>query len=424
MRGIKTGAAAAIVLWLAFGSQGVHAESLKAAIRHALKTHPEIAALRHNKRAIGQELKAAKGLWLPKVDVVAKAGGYTSKDTTQERFEVSTVLTQPLFDGGRGSSERKRQRERVASARARIDDTATAVALRVIQAYTETQRAHATLAAAKRNLRALQNIAWMVRRRASAGSGDAAETAQAASRVAAARAALAEARQKVRDARALYVTTVGHEPRKLSTAAVPARRMPRTLREAIRIALGHAPKLAALKHDAEAARAAIGTAKSALLPRFDLELSGNYANRLKNTSDEVLNGKALVVMKWNLFNGGINAARVSEARARASEARSLAFASALSIERELRFAWNAMQASRQRVRYLRNQLAANRRSLAVQKRQFTMGRRTLLDILDTQNEIFMAEASLNNEVFSGRYNAWKVLAITGRLLPALRLAAR
>jgi len=424
MRGRKTGAAAAIAMFAALNMGGVHAESLKAAIRHALRTHPEISALRHNRRAIRQELKAAKGLWMPKVDVVAKAGGYTSKDTTQERFEVSTVLTQPLFDGGRGSHEQKRQRARVASARARIDDTATAIALRVIQAYSETLRANATLAAARRNLRALRGIAWMVRRRANAGSGDAAETAQASARVAAARAALAEARQKVRDARALYLTTVGHAPRKLSSVAVPARRMPRTLREAIRIAMSHAPKLTALKHDTEAARAAIGTAESALMPKFDLEVSGNYANRLKHTSAEVLNGKALVVMKWNLYNGGINAARVSEAKARASEARSQAFASALRVERELRFAWDAMTAARARVRDLRGQLAANRRSLAVQKRQFTLGKRTLLDILDTQNEIFMSEMALDNAIFSGRYNAWKVMAITGRLLPALRLAAR
>ena len=423
----KTGAALAALAMLAGVVSGspANAESLKAAVRQALNTHPEIAALRHNKSAIKQELKAARGLWMPKVDVVAKAGGYTDRDTTQERYEVSAVLTQPLFDGGRGSYEQKRQRARVASARSRINDTSSAIALRVAQAYTETQRARAVMAAAGRNLRALQNIAWMVRRRARAGQGDAAEVAQAVARIAAARAALAEARQRLRDAEALYVTVVGHKPGKLPTRAVPANLIPRSLSSAIRVAMRRAPRINALRHDAEAAKAAIGTAKSSLMPRFDLEISGNYANELRhNVSKEVLNGKALVVMKWNLYNGGIDSARVSEAKYRASEARAQTFSAGLNIERELRMAWNAMRAARARSVYLRTRLAANRRSLAIQKQQFTAGRRTLLDILDTQNEIFVTETALNNEIFSGRFNAWKVLAAMGRILPAMHLAAR
>ena len=424
MRG-KVGCAMALGMALSMAAGGgAWAENLKAAVRTALKTHPEISAMRQNKAAIGQELKAAKGLWMPKVDVVAKAGGYLHKDTRQERFEVSAVLTQPLFDGGRGRFEQKRQKARVASARARLEDTANAVALRVVQAYMETLRARSVLAAAKRNLAALRKIAAMVRRRARAGQGDAAETAQAAARIAAARAALAEARQRLNDARALYVTVVGHAPRKLAGLPSPGRHMPRSLTAALRLAVRNAPRINALKQDAAAASAAIGSARSALMPRLDLELSGNYVNELEHISPENLHGKAMVVMKWNLFNGGINRARVSEAKYRASEARALTFAAGLDIERNLRLAWNAMVAGRARAAQLRRQLAANRRSLSIQKRQFEAGTRTLLDILDTQNEIFASETALANERTSSRYHAWKVLALAGRLLPALRLSAR
>jgi adhesin transport system outer membrane protein len=363
-------------------------------------------------------------MWLPKVDVVAKAGGYASEYTRQERFEVSAVLTQPLYDGGRGGYEQKRQRARVASARFRVSDTANAIALRVVQAYIELQRSNADFAAARKNLVALQRIASMVNRRARAGRGDRAETAQAAARVAAAKAALAEARQKVADAKALYITVVGRKPGKLSTYAVPRNMIPRSLSAAVRAARSDAPKIAALKNDAKAAKAAIGSARANVMPRFDLELSGNYANKLKNTAREDLHGKALVVMKWNVFNGGINQARVREATYRASEARSMTFATGLNLERELRLAWNAMRATAERSRHLRSQRTANRRSLAVQKRQFEAGRRTLLDILDTQNEIFVSDTALNNELYSSRFYSWKVLAITGRLLPALNLASR
>ncbi len=414
------GIAALAALLLSSGSSC--AESLKAAVHEALDSHPEIAALGHNQQAISQELEAAKGLWMPKLDIEAKAGGYINEDTESERFELSAILSQPVFDGGRGSSETKRHRERVKSAKGRIADTANAVALRVAQAYTEVQRARAVLNASRQNLKALRNISYLVSRRASGGHGNRAETAQARARIASAKAAETEARQRLGDAYALYIAAVGRPPKKLTTRAAPVTNMPRSLNEAIRRARESSPKISALRHTALAAEAAIGTAKSALLPKFNVELSGNYANRIKYTSSRDIHGKALMVMRWNVFNGGIDTARVREAEYRASESKSLAYAALRNVERDIRFAWNARKAAMARVTYLRRQLAANRSALSAQKGQFTIGKRTLLDILDTQNEVFVSSTSLATAIFSARYNTYKVLAAMGQLVPSLNIA--
>ena len=399
----------------------VQAESLKSAVRRALNNHPEISSLKYNRKAIGQELEAARGLWRPTVDVVAKGGGYIDSNTTQELYEVSAVISQPLFDGGRGSYETKRQKERVKSANNRLADTANAIALRVTQAYTEVQRSYAIQSAAQRNLRALQNIAYLVNRRVSGGRGNRAESSQAIARVAAAKAALAEARQRVRDAHALYITVVGRSPKKLNTRTPRLSYMPRSLQSAISASRRHSPKILALRHDALAARAAIGTAKSFLLPKLNLEVSGRYANELKGTASRDTHGKAVVVLKWNLYNGGINTARVQEAKYRASESLALSRVAALNIEKEVRLSWSARLAARDRASYLRKQLAANRASLAAQKRQFEAGKRTLLDILDTQNEVFSAETALKTEIFVARYNTYRILAAVGRLVSSLNI---
>lgn len=422
----KTFAFAACILAVAshIGCTSANGESLKSAVRHTLKTHPELRALFYNKKAIRQELEAARGLWRPKVDVVGKVGGYIDENTKQEYYEVSAVISQPLFDGGRGSYERKRQKARTRSAHNRVLDTANALALRAAQAYTEVQRAHAVAAAAQRNLRALANISYLVSRRVAGGKGNRAEISQARARVAFAKAKLAEARQRVRDAYALYITVVGHRPRKLVTGAPRLNYMPRSLSQAIARARHRSPKILALRHDALAARAAIGTARAATLPKLNLELSGSHANELRGTSPRDLNAKALLVLKWNLYNGGINAARVSEAKFRASESEMLTRAAALNIEREIRLSWSAMLAARDRSVYLRRQLYANRASLAAQKRQFEAGKRTLLDILDTQNEVFTAETAMKTEIYVARYNTYRVLAGTGKLVSSLGLGIR
>ncbi|HFC05598.1 MAG TPA: hypothetical protein ENJ55_07815 [Rhizobiales bacterium] len=420
LKHINTGIAVFVTSFLLADPAG--AESLKSAVRRAMNTHPEIAALGHNRQAINEELEAAKGLWRPTVDVVGKAGGYTDRNTTQEKYEVSAVISQPLFDGGRGYHEEERQRERIKSAQNRVADTANAIALRVAQAYTEVQRSHAILAAARRNLRELSNIAYMVNRRARGGKGNRAETAQARARVAAAKAGLAEARQRVRDAYALYITTVGKKPGKLTTGAPRLNQMPRSLSTAISRARSRSPKILALRHDALAAKAAIGTAEAVLMPKLNLEVSGNYANELYGTSARTTNGKALVVLKWNLYNGGINSARVREAKFRESESRSLSQVAGLNIEREVRISWSAMLAARDRANYLRRQLSANRVALSVQKRQFEAGKRTLLDILDTQNEVFTTETALKTEIYVARFNTYRVLAAMGRLVSSLNIA--
>ncbi len=406
------------------GATGVtaQAESLKSAVRYALNNHPEISSLKYNRKAIGQELEAARGLWRPTVDVVAKAGGYINSKTTQEAYEISAVISQPLFDGGRGSFEKKRQKERVKSANNRLADTANAIALRVTQAYTEVQRSFAIQSAAQRNLRALQNIAYLVNRRVSGGRGNRADAAQARARVAAAQATLAEARQRVRDAYALYITVVGHRPKKLGTSSPRLSYMPRSLSSAISASRSRSPKILALRHDALAARAAIGTAESFLLPKLNLEVSGRYANELKDTAARDAHGKAVVVLKWNLYNGGINNARIQEAKYRASESLALSRVAALNIEKEVRLSWSARLAARDRASYLRKQLAANRASLAAQKRQFEAGKRTLLDILDTQNEVFTAETALKTEIFVARYNTYRILAAVGRLVSSLNIS--
>lgn len=411
-----------LLLSICITSGAVQAESLKSAVRRALNTHPEIAALEHNRRAIREELTAAKGLWLPTVDVVGRAGGYIDENTEQEAYDITGILSQPLFDGGRGSSETKRQKQRVKSANSRIKDTANAIALRVAQAYTEVQRSHSVLASSKRNLRALRNIAHLVQRRASGGKGNRAETAQARARIAAAKAAMAEARLRVNDAYALYITVVGKKPYKLTTSAAPVSYLPKSVSQAVRHARSSSPKVVALRHDAQAAKSAIGTAEAVLLPKLNFELSGKYANELKGTSARDLNGRAMVTMRWNLFNGGINRARVREAKFRASESTSLAMVAGRNAEREVRLAWNAMRAARDRSVYLRHQLSANRQALAAQRRQFSIGKRTLLDILDTQNEVFVAETSLKTEIYTARFNTYKVLASMGKLVSALHIA--
>jgi len=126
-------------------------------------------------------------------------------------------------------------------------------------------------------------------------------------------------------------------------------------------------------------------------------------------------------VRWNLFNGGIDKARIGEAKARAMEAAEISANTQRIIEREVRTSWNAILAAEQRVPALSRQLELNRSTRNVYNQQFDAGQRRLLDLLDIQNETFVTEASLRTEELIGRYNTFRVLAAMGRLVEALGL---
>ncbi|MEL7049312.1 MAG: TolC family protein, partial [Pseudomonadota bacterium] len=141
----------------------------------------------------------------------------------------------------------------------------------------------------------------------------------------------------------------------------------------------------------------------------------------EESGDRDIDARAMFVVRWNLFNGGINRARISEAYARASEAYEISANTERVVERETRVSWNAIQSASARVPALQRQLRLARATRATYSEQFDVGARRLLDLLDAQSEVFVADASLRTEEFVGRFNTLRVLAAMGRLVEALEL---
>ncbi len=421
----------AALLSVTLGVASASAETLRSVVAEALETNPELTAIRFNRDAIDQELRAARGLGLPTVDLKSNIGrhrdslktslGTETTDAWHPHRNVSAIVSQRLFDGFERSHEVARQKNRVESARWRVTDTANSIALRTIQGYFEVLRSAAVLDAAKRNLSSLQRLRVRVNHRVDAGHGDAAERTEAGSRVAQARAILAEAKARYEDAKALFRSVVGRAPGRLQMASVPKRALPKSVAMAVAQAREAAPSVIATQHDAVAAEAAVGSAYSRLYPKLNAEFSTDHGKGIGQIGDRDLDARAMLVVRWNIFNGGINRARILEAKARAGEASNISANTQRIVEHETRVSWNAMVSAHTRVPALRSQLQLARATFATYSEQFDSGARRLLDLLDAQSEIFIAESSMRTEEFVGTFNAFRVLAATGQLVHALGL---
>ena len=434
MSGFNVGAILATAMACALSAgltTAASSETLESAVEQALATHPELAAIRFNRHAIDHELTAARGLRLPSVDVRSDYGrhrsydrgtlGIVGTDDIHSHREVSVVMSQRLFDGFEARHEEARQKHRVESARWRVNDTANSIALRAVQAYLELQRAHAVLEAARSNLAAHQRLMSRVNQRVDGGRGTESDRSEAVGRTAQSQALVFEAEGRLRDADTLYRTVVGRPPGQLVPVKPPSRLVPRSIDAAVAEAVEAAPSIIATSHDATAAMAAVGVAHSRFYPRVNMELSSSQGWNVAEDHDRSIDSRAMVVVRWNLLNGGIDKARDWEAKARALEATEITHNTQRIIERETRTSWNAIETASNRIPVLARQLEQNRQTRQAYGSQFDGGQRRLLDLLNIQSEVFVAQATLRTEEFVHLYNTYRVLAAMGRLVPALGL---
>jgi len=125
------------------------------------------------------------------------------------------------------------------------------------------------------------------------------------------------------------------------------------------------------------------------------------------------------VMRYNLFRGGGDIAREREAFARLAEARQGLRQAQRDAAQDARVAYNALTTARARLEALRAAVEAQRATRNVYAQQFDLGQRSLLDLLDAENELFIARSNFATAQFTEYFGVYRVLAVTGELLITL-----
>ncbi|MEO0328721.1 MAG: TolC family protein [Pseudomonadota bacterium] len=423
----KVGAAA--LAWALFtATYGVsppmgHAKSLQTVLTAAVPSHPEYQALLSNRDAIGEELKAARGLGLPGVNLETRYGAINDDNTEQDDFQWSLSLRQPLLDGGRTRSEVARQTERVFSAEQRVRDTGNAIGLQVVQAYLEVLRTGRVLSTAQKNAGQIKSVVNRVIKRVKAGRSGRVDQELALSRLYAAQNIVEEASIRAQDANTLYITITGEEPSKLENVKIDKSALPRSREAAVLLASNASPRVLALRHDASAAGYAIGTARSAIMPTLDVELSADYQDQILGTNGENEVYSAMLVARLPLYSGGINLARITEAQHRARESSEVAAAAVLDSSRETQLAWNTYANGLRKVRALSAQAKSSKQVRNIRQKQYDAGISTLISILDAQNEYVIARIQAINESSLQKFSYFRILALTGKLLETYNIDA-
>ena len=415
---------------LAALSSHASAQSLREAVEQATTTNPEVLVTTNRRLAADQGLKQANAGYLPRVDLTAGVGperlnsldsrAAGLSDTTINRRDAALTLSQMLFDGFAVKSEVARQQARIDSAAYGVATTAEDIALRVIGAYLEVLRRQETVAAAIDNLNIHQRIHEQIRMRSESGVGRRADFDQAEGRLAFANANLRMEQGSLRDAQVAYLRVVGTSPRMLQKPASPAHSLPSSENLALETALANHPAIKSAEADVAGTDAQLNSARAALSPRLDLELGANSGrDAVHGRTDDVT---LMLRVRYNLSRGGADQARINEAYFQLEEAREILGRTRRQVAESISLAFNAHLTSRDRLASLKRYVEAADATREAYAKQFSIGQRTLLDLLNSENEFFSARIEYLAGVYLELGSMFRVFAGMGLLLDTLEIA--
>ena len=408
--------------------------SVSEAVAFGVSTNPEYTRNANNRRATDEELRQAKGLYLPSIDFRGDVGpeysdnaatrgdGDGDDSETQFRYQVGLTLTQLLFDGFETKYENKRQQARVLSASHRVREASELVGLSIVESYLDVLRQRELLRISRQNVADHMSIMEQIEDSATSGRSTGADTEQSRARLASARANEASVREALRVAEAAFIRDVGDQPQELVMPMVPVDALSANLEEQIKMALHQSPTLDIFEADINVAHNEYEGSKSLFYPQVDLQLNARHGEDLGGVEGEDTSASGLVVVNWNLYRGGIDTARVREQISREAQVKEERAKAARDVENEVRTTWARMVSSGERAREFATQAAANQETVKAYKDQFDLSRRTLLDVLDSQNELFVSRSNMVNAEFVEMFAVYRLLALKGELLPTLGVA--
>lgn len=407
--------------------------TLDRAVARGIVGNPEYGVVANNRMATQEELEQGEGLFLPSVDLRAAGGsewsdnlntaGRGKSSDTRNIYDYSATLTQMLFDGFAAKNEVERQEARVRSAANRVEETGQLVGLAIVESYLEVMRQRDLLQIAKDNTRDHMSMLNEIRSGAQAGRSTEADVAQGEARLANARATEANIRQSLRSAESNFQKAAGEKPDILIMPNVPTDQLQGTVDEAVNVAVTGTPTLGIFEADADVAWQEYESTKANFYPKVDLQLQGRQTNDLSGLPSVDRGASAQVIANWNVFRGGIDRHLRREYAYRHAQAKERRAQEARKIEDDIRQTWASMVSAGERAKEFNFQADANAKVVAAYKDQFELDRRTLLDVLDSQNELFVSRSNAINAQYLEILAVYRVLALQGRLLPSLGVAS-
>ncbi|PAT00663.1 MAG: hypothetical protein BSR46_01600 [Candidatus Dactylopiibacterium carminicum] len=392
----------------------------------ALARNPDVQMKQHEYKASGFEQDAARGGLRPRIDVQAYAGRerYDPDAGTSNYFNhpgAIVELRQLLFDGGATRGDIRRLGYARVTRYYELLQAADDVAFESSRAYLDVLRYRQLLELTQDNWQIHKEIYDQINERTQAGVGRRVDLEQARGRLALAQSNWLTDMSNLHDVSARFERVVGEIPPVLADAPNLTGQLPPE-QTALNDALQSNPGFIAAVYNLRAARAQTDVRRAARSPTLEFRASAGSERNRSGFDGSYNSGAVQLMMNYNLYRGGADSARIRQALENFDTALAAREKSCRDIRQVTSIAWSNIRKLREQMIFLNQNLQSTQRARDAYRQQFDIGQRTLLDLLDTENELFQARRAYAAAQFDLQQAEFQVLSTSHRLLPSLGLA--
>ena len=417
--GLMAGAAAVAAVTPA------HADTLQEALTQAYLDNPTLLAARAQQRATDENVPIEQARGTPTVSATAtyiefvknSPNSFTAPART---LQVGPDLNVPVYSGGAVKNSIKAAKERVAAGQADLRGTESAIFSQVVAAYMDVLRNQALVSLSANQVEVLSVNVQATSDRFEIGDLTRTDVAQSQSRLAVARSDLRSAQANLIGARENYIALVGEAPTDLQ-APPPLPNLPADVGTAVATALEQNPDILAARERAQAAGFDSEVAGAGRLPTVGLFAGGQYtdyfgtlATGRAGVSQSETTANLGVRLSIPIFQGGLPAARQRQAFARETAALETAIATERDVINQVRSAWSSWQASLAIIESSQSAIDAAELSLEGVRAANSIGNRTILDVLNAEQELLSARVQLVTARRNAYVAGFSLLAAMGR----------
>lgn len=418
--------AAMMVGAASFAAPMATAQTLEQALAQAYSTNPTLAAQQARLRAVDESVPQALAGYRPTARVTlgvtrsASNSDYGVNQSTGAETNAKAItgsVSQPLFDATVTPSVRRAE-NLVQAQRASLLSTEQSVLLNAATAYLDVVQNQAVLALTINNEQVLKRQLDAAQDRFRVGEYTRTDVSQSQSRLASAVAQRVQAEGNLQASRATYQRMMGALPGELK-APKPRFKLPRNLDELVELARSNNPAVLSASYNEAAQRHTVDQQYGRLLPSANLTASASRTYDPGRSSGidldrtDSLTLQAQVVIP--LYQAGLPEALVREAKQTANQYRIQIEENQRQVTESAVSAWQSLQTARASIESYQAQITASRIALDGVRQEAQVGSRTVLDVLDQEQELLNARVNLVRSQRSEMVAAFTVLSAVGQL---------
>ncbi len=383
------------------GGATVQAETLSEALAAAYSTNPSLIAQQYQLKAVDETVSQALSNWRPNVTLSGDIEReYTRLNTrAADRDQIRTprngslVVTQPLFRGFRTINGLSRAEANVQAQRATLRGFEQGILLQAATAYTAVVRDKAVLELNKNNEEVLRRQLEATQDRFRVGEITRTDVSQAEARVSGATADRIQAEGTLQISRATYLNVIGQTPGKL-TPPKPLENLPKTLEEARDIAKKGHPDIISAQFSERSAKDAVKVKRGELYPTLNAVGTVKRDWESSSNDSQITTGEVRLDLSIPLYQKGTVYSQLREAKVDAGRSRLVLENARRTVLANVSGAWETLTTTGARIKSFEAQIKASAIALEGVQREASVGSRTVLDVLDAEQELLDAKVSL------------------------------